>query len=104
MTVFISGKITGNADYKKQFNAVAKAYEKKTHFTVLNPATLPAGLDNCNYVDICKAMIDSADMVIFLPNWQDSKGAQLEKAYCRYIDKPNIDLEVKIYDKLLQEL
>ena len=103
MTVFISGKITGNAEYKKQFNAVAKAYEK-ANFTVLNPATLPVGLDNCNYADICKAMIDSADMVVFLPTWQDSKGAQLEKAYCRYIDKPNIDLEVKVYDKLLQGL
>ena len=104
MTVFISGKITGNAEYKKQFNAVAKAYSEKVNFTVLNPATLPVGLDNCDYADICKAMIDSADMVIFLPNWQDSKGARLEKAYCRYIDKPNIDLEVKVYDELLQGL
>lgn len=103
MTVFISGKITGNADYKKQFNAVAKAYEKAS-FTVLNPATLPAGLANCDYADICKAMIDSADMVIFLPNWQDSKGARLEKAYCRYIDKPNIDMDVMTYEELLQRL
>lgn len=103
MTVFISGKVTGNADYKKQFNAVAEAY-KKAGFTVLNPATLPCGLYNCDYVNICKAMIDSADMVMFLPNWQDSKGAQLERVYCRYIDKPNIDLEAKVYEKLLQRL
>jgi len=82
MTVFISGKITGNVDYRKQ----------------------SVGLDNCDYADVCKAMIDSADMVVFLPNWQDSKGAQLERAYCCYVDKPNIDLEVSTYEKLLQGL
>ena len=37
---------------------------------------------------ICFAMIDVADEVYFLPDWEESGGAQLEKAYCDYIGKP----------------
>lgn len=33
-------------------------------------------------------MIDSADLALFLPDWTDSPGAQLEKQYCEYIGKP----------------
>ena len=33
------------------------------------------------------AMIDSADMVAFLPDWEDSPGARLEHDYCEHVGK-----------------
>ena len=56
-------------------------------YTVLNPATLPEGMNRADYMRICFAMIDSADIVMFLPDYAESEGAYLEKAYCDYIEK-----------------
>ena len=36
---------------------------------------------------ICFSMIDSADGIYLLPGWEDSPGAQIEKAYAEYIGK-----------------
>ena len=33
------------------------------------------------------AMIDAADVCAFLPDWEESRGARLERAYCEYIGK-----------------
>lgn len=40
-----------------------------------------------DYMRICFAMIDTADVVAFLPGYETSTGAQLELQYCFYIDK-----------------
>lgn len=86
MKVYIAGKITGDPDYKKKFEA-AERYCAGKGFTVLTPATLPEGMSRADYMRICFAMIDSADKVIFLPDFTGSEGARLEKAYCDYIGK-----------------
>ena len=84
--VYIAGKITGDPDYKAKFNAAAEAYEKRG-FIVLNPALMPEGMQKADYMRICFAMIDTADVVAFLPGYRLSAGAQLELQYCFYIDK-----------------
>lgn len=40
-----------------------------------------------DYMRICFAMIDTADVVAFLPDFKQSAGAEVEHTYCRYIDK-----------------
>lgn len=60
---------------------------KTQGFTVLNPAVLPEGMKPADYMRICLAMIDSADVVMFLPDWEESKGAKLEWDLCQYIGK-----------------
>ena len=87
MKIYIAGKITGDKRYKTKFGAAAKALQAAGH-VVLNPATLPAGLEQEDYMRICLAMLDSADQVTFLPNYQESEGAMVEMAYCRRIGKP----------------
>jgi hypothetical protein len=61
---------------------------------VLNPALLPAGLTQGEYMKICFAMIDVAAKVVFLDGWRDSLGAKLEHQYCLYCGKKWIDLAV----------
>ena len=84
--IYIAGKITGDPDYKAKFEAAAEAYKKKG-YTVLCPSWLPAGMQPADYMRICFAMIDTADVVAFLPGYETSPGAQLELQYCLYTDK-----------------
>jgi len=87
LRLYLSGKITGDPNYKAKF-AAAAAYYEEHGYTVLNPANHPAGLDTADYVRINFAMIDSADVVAFLPDYQLSAGALLEYQYCLYVEKP----------------
>ena len=83
--LYIAGKITGDPDYKEKFEKVRKEFEDD--YIILNPATLPEGMLPSDYIRICFAMIDVADIVLFLPNYKESKGATLEKEYCEYVGK-----------------
>lgn len=86
MKAYIAGPITGDPDYKEKFKIIKKRL-KELGYIVLNPAELPAGMANSDYMRICLAMIDSADLVVFLPDWDESRGAKLENAYCQYVSK-----------------
>ena len=65
----------------------ALAEQKFAGHEVLNPAELPEGMEKADYMRICLAMIDCADMVLFLPDSRFSAGAKIEKDYCDYIGK-----------------
>ncbi|MBF4238225.1 DUF4406 domain-containing protein, partial [Vibrio anguillarum] len=47
-------------------------------YVVLNPAVLPDGLTQAEYMDICCAMVRAADCVVMLDGWEDSDGAVAE--------------------------
>jgi len=79
--VYIAGKITGDKEYKAKFQEAATSLAAVGH-VVLNPATLPLGLEETDYMRICLAMLDAADMAVFLPDWEESEGAMLEWSYC----------------------
>ena len=112
MKVYIAGAITGVPDYRDRFSIAKKALEREGH-TVLNPAALPEGMEKKDYMRICFAMIDTADVITFLPNWENSKGANVERAYVTYIEKPILQLEsltayqnavlVRDYRKIIEE-
>lgn len=85
--VYIAGKITGDDEYYLKFTERAECLEDSFD-VVLNPAQLPEGMKPADYMRICLAMIDTADAVIFLPDWNQSEGAKLEHQYCTYIGKP----------------
>lgn len=84
--IYIAGKITGDPYYKTSFTAAEESY-KDLGYIVLNPSCLPEGMKKEDYMRICFAMIDTADVVAFLPGYETSPGAQLELQYCRYIGK-----------------
>lgn len=92
MKLYIAGKITGDTDYKQKFRRAQEDLEGQG-FTVLNPAILPKGLTPADYMRICFAMMDGADVVAFLPDYEQSRGAQLEWAWCQYVGKQTMYLE-----------
>lgn len=88
--VYLAGPITGVPNYKETFRQYEE-WLKAKGYTVLNPtATLPEGLTNQEYMHTCLALIDCADVVLFLPDSTESKGATCEFMYCRYIGKPRL--------------
>lgn len=76
--VYIAGPITGVKDYQTRFSYVQHRLEEKGYI-VINPAMLPEGLKH--YMAICYAMIDQADIILFLKGWEESEGSCLERAY-----------------------
>ena len=86
MKIYIAGKITGDPAYRDKFAAAEIQLGGQGH-VVLNPAELPEGMAQADYMRICFAMIDVADAVVFLPDAKESAGARLEMAYCEYIEK-----------------
>ena len=92
MKVYLAGKITGDSNYREKFAAAAKKLEERAGVTVISPAVTPEGLKKADYMRICFAMLESADTAVFLPDWEDSPGAQLEKHWCEYVGKKMVFL------------
>lgn len=87
MRIYISGAIRGCTDTYPQTFARAQKYLEEQGHIVINPAVLPTGLKEDRYMPICLAMIDGADAIFMLSNWERSRGASLEKAYAEYQGK-----------------
>lgn len=86
MKVYIAGRITGDPEYADKFFTTSERLRERG-MIVLNPAMLPAGMEKADYMRICLSMLDTADIVCFLNGWEESPGAQLEMAWCRYVEK-----------------
>jgi hypothetical protein len=86
--IYIAGPVTGVEKYWEPFEKAQDEIEA-AGFIALSPTWQPKGMSNEQYMRICFAMIDSADGVLFLPGWNKSLGALLERNYCDYIGKPH---------------
>ena len=84
--IFISGKITGDPNYKEKF-AKAEQWLTDHNFVVLNPAKCPRGMNIGDYMFIGLTMLQSADWVYMLKDWEDSRGARIEHEYASYVGK-----------------
>lgn len=87
MKVYIAGKITGDPEYLAKFKQIEDFWESQG-YTVLNPAVLPEGMRPADYMRVCFSMMDTADVVAFMPDWTQSRGARLEHEWCEYTEKP----------------
>lgn len=99
MIAYISGPITNNKNYKQKF-AAAEQLLAERGLIVLNPATLPQGMPNNYYMPICLQMLNAADVIILLNDWDKSVGTNIECKFAQYQDKPIYPLEkfINIYD------
>lgn len=81
MIIYIAGPMSGHDNENREaFNKEAARLSQRGH-TVLNPAMLPDGLSQAQYMDICLAMLRSAEGVLLLPGWKSSAGATAEYHY-----------------------
>ena len=80
-TVYVAGKISGNENYLTDFENAVKKLKEQGYERILNPCCLPSNLEYEQYMIICFAMIDAADVVFFQKNWKGSAGAEREEKY-----------------------
>ncbi len=84
--IYISGKITGDANYMAKF-AKAEKYLKKQGYIVYNPAKEWEDEDYSydKILSFCIDILRKCDAIYLLSNWQDSNGAKAEKAFAEAI-------------------
>lgn len=80
MKYYIAGPMTGIADFNRKAFNDASAEVIRQGCVPLNPATLPDGLEQHEYMAICIEMLKVSDGVIMLPGWESSLGAKAEHA------------------------
>lgn len=83
MKFYIAGPMTGLPDFNRPafHNAATRIFEQG--HVALNPATLPDGLSQFEYMDICFAMVRAADAIFMLRGWEKSDGAVAEHALAK---------------------
>ncbi|MFW0766734.1 DUF4406 domain-containing protein [Trabulsiella odontotermitis] len=76
--VYIAGPMTGIPDFNRPaFHRMAANITEQGD-VALNPAVLPDGLSQAEYMDICCAMVRCADTIYMLKDWDTSSGARAE--------------------------
>lgn len=89
--VYIAGPISGNIEnYREEFAKAERVLEAEGYI-VLNPAILPQGLRPADYMRISMAMLEAADYICLLKNWEQSDGAKLEYSFAVYTGKAALD-------------
>ncbi|ENT9927962.1 DUF4406 domain-containing protein [Escherichia coli] len=68
--IYIAGPMTGYENFNREAFHRAEEELKREGHTVLNPAVLPDGLTQLQYMDICMAMIRCVDAIYMLNGWQ----------------------------------
>lgn len=83
MKIYIAGPMTGIPEYNRPaFFQAAEDIAGQGHIP-LNPAVLPDGLSEPDYMCVCLAMLQRADAVHMLDGWRNSQGARAEYGLAR---------------------
>ncbi|HHI0671356.1 DUF4406 domain-containing protein [Escherichia coli] len=86
--IYIAGPMTGYKDHNRTaFFTEAMRLAADGH-VVLNPATLPEGLSQQQYMSICIPMLMCADAIYLLECWVDSAGALAEYVMALKLNMP----------------
>lgn len=83
--IYISGAISNNPSYKKQFTDKFK--ELESEYRVLTPLFINADLSWKEYMKIDLAMIKICDCIYMMKGWKNSRGAQIENIYAGILGK-----------------
>ena len=74
MKIYLSGKITGDDNYKSKFAAYEEKL-KKFGFEVFNPAIMPNMFDYEDFMKLDFLALSFCDAIYLLPDWDKSNGA-----------------------------
>lgn len=103
--IYLSGAITGIPHYKKDFELVETELLSKGYRYIVNPAELDEVIVNGeyeNFMDVCLKLIDMCDIVVLIPGWKKSAGANREMGYALGKGKEVVtyeDLEIEDFTK-----
>lgn len=81
--IYIAGPMTGLPNYNREAFFRKQMSLRLDGWAVISPHVLPSGLTQSNYMDICLAMVRSANAVYMLRNWEKSSGAYCEHALAK---------------------
>lgn len=98
MVIYICGPMTGIKDFNRPAFNVTAALLEDGGDVVLNPAVLPSGLIQFQYMDICMAMLRSAEAIFLLKGWELSAGAQAEMALAHKLGLKVIEQSKHIFE------
>ena len=80
MKVYIAGPMTGLPQFNRPAFHQAALNLSFEHHVPLNPAILPDGLTEADYLAVGITMLQRADAIFLLTGWQFSAGARAENA------------------------
>lgn len=83
MKIYLAGRITGNPNYKEQFEKKQKELEAQGHI-VINPVK-PEGFNYKDYIDMGLCELKYCDAIYMLKGWEYSEGATLEHHYAETV-------------------
>ena len=93
--IYLAGPMSGIADFNyPAFNQAAEQLRAKG-FVVENPAENPQPACNSwpGYMRLALRQMLTCDMVVFLPGWQQSRGADLESEVAKRLAIPRFEIE-----------
>lgn len=94
MKVYLSGKITGDSNYRLKFNTMTEEL-LSYGYVVFNPAVLPDGFEYSDYMALDLMILSRCDAIFLLRDWKNSPGARLE-----YEEAKRLGLQVLKEDDL----
>ena len=98
MKVYIAGPMTGLPHFNRPaFNQAALNLSFEKHVP-LNPAILPDGLTEADYMAVGLTMLQRADAIYLLTGWQFSAGARAEHAMALKLGLEVIEQRVSSHD------
>lgn len=77
MKVYLSGKITGDSNYRQKFRSMEKEL-LSYGYVVFNPAVLPDGFEYEDYMDLDLLILSRCDAIFLMRDWRNSPGAKRE--------------------------
>lgn len=87
--VYIAGPVLDENGSREEFARYADAVSD-LGYIVLRPTCLPNGLTRAQSTEIRTAMIQSADAVLFLSEWDEDINSREDLVHCMCINKPYI--------------
>lgn len=90
MRLYISGPITGIENYRRIFQGAKDALLAKG-YDVVNPAELTEVIgDSFSYDEIMRIdldLLERCDVLVQIPGWEESRGANIEYGYALGTEK-----------------
>lgn len=94
--IYLSGPITGITDYHQRFEKAKVELVAAGYKNIANPAELDGVINEGKYeeyMSLCMSLLDMCDVVVMLPGWKESLGANREYGYALAKNKLIFELE-----------